>query len=210
MKNQFSSIPGGSIIRVVTDNDRIIPRSPSEDPAVTHMVLNVAHNGTLGDGSKRQNIANNEIGLLATVDELAGVHALGGDEQLFLMLVPERVAEGNSSEWGAATGIVDDLGDHTLEVAVPLAEGQAPEPRRTLAVMGVGLEYGSGTFTLGADDPTHLGEGFWFWFSARVRVLETAEVSEGDERFIWCGACYINGYTFELYYQIDLVFIFRV
>ncbi|XP_034701010.1 uncharacterized protein LOC117926028 [Vitis riparia] len=127
---------------------------------VTHMVLNVAHNDILGDGSKRQNIANNEIGLLATVDELAGVHALGSDKQLFLMLVPEGVAEGNSSEWGAVTGIVDDLGDHTLEVVVPLAEVQAPEPRRTLAVVGVGLEYGSGTFTLGADDPTHLGEGF--------------------------------------------------
>ena len=95
---------------------------------VTHMVLNVAHNGTLGDGSKRQYIANNEIGLLATIDELAGVHALGGDEQLFLMLVLEGVAEGNSSKWGAVIGIVDDLGDHTLEVAIPLAEVQAPEP----------------------------------------------------------------------------------
>ncbi|CBI17974.3 unnamed protein product, partial [Vitis vinifera] len=38
----------------------------------------------------------------------------------------------------------------------------APEPPRTLVVVGVGLEYRSGTFTLGADDLTHLGEGFWF------------------------------------------------
>ena len=89
---------------------------------VTHMVLNVAHNGTLGDGSKRQNIANNEIGLLAIVDELVGVHALDGDEQLFLMLVPEGMAEGNLSEWGTMTRIVDDLSDHTLEVVVSLAE----------------------------------------------------------------------------------------
>ena len=146
----------------MTDNDGVIPRSPSEDPAVTHMVLNVAHNGTLGDGSKRKNIANNEICLLATVDKLAGVHALGGDEQLLLMLVPERVAEGDSGERGAATGIVDDLGDHALEVSVALAKVQAPEPRRTLPVVGVRLEYGSGTFTLGTDDPTHHGEGFWF------------------------------------------------
>ena len=177
---------------------------------VTHMVLNVAHNGTLGDGSKRQYIANNEIGLLAIVDELVGVHALDGDEQLFLMLVPEGVAEGNSSKWGAAIGIVDDLGDHTLEVAIPLAEVQAPEPCRTLAVVSVGLEYGSNTFTLGADDPTYFGEGFWFYFSTKVRVLEMAIISEGDEWFIWCGACYINGYRFELYYQIDFIFIFRV
>ncbi|GMN32291.1 hypothetical protein TIFTF001_041708, partial [Ficus carica] len=70
--------------------------------------------------------------------------------------VAERVAEGDLGERSASAGVVDDVGDDALDVAVALAEVEGAESRRTLAVVGVGLEYRPRTLTLGADDTTHL------------------------------------------------------
>jgi len=139
----------------MTDDDSVITRSPSEDPTITDMVFDVADNSTLRDGSDREDIADHEIGLFAAIHELTGIHALGGDEELLLVLEPERVSEGDAGQRGAPTRVVDDLGDDSLEIAVALAEVEAPEPRRTFAVVGVGLEDGAGTLTLSSDHTTH-------------------------------------------------------
>jgi len=61
------------------------------------MVLDVADNSSLGDRSERQNISDNESGLLTAVQELSGVHTFGGDEELLLLLVTERMTEGDAS-----------------------------------------------------------------------------------------------------------------
>ena len=136
------------------------------------MVFNIANDGTFGDGSEGKDIADHEIGLLAAEDELAGVHALGGDEELLLVLEPERVAEGDPGKRGAPTRIMHNLGDDSLEVAVALAEVQAPEPGRTLAVVGVRLEYGPSALALCSDHPTHESGG--------VKDLSAAE-RKGEE-----------------------------
>jgi len=73
------------------------------------------------------------------------------------MLVPERVPESDASKRRTASGIVDDLGDDAFEVAVALAEIEAPEPRRTLAMVRVGLEDGACSLTLSSDYATHGG-----------------------------------------------------
>lgn len=153
---------GSAIVGVMADNNGVVTGGPGEDTAVTDVMLDVADDGTLGDGAEGEDVADDEIGLLATVDELAGVHTLSGDEELLLELVAERVAEGDLGERSAAAGVVDDVGDDPLDVAVALAEVEGAEPRRTLAVVGVGLEHRPRTLTLGADDTTHLlgrGEG---------------------------------------------------
>lgn len=154
-KPEDFDIPGSPIIRVVTYNDSVVPRSPSEDTTVTNVVLDIADDSTLRERPKRKNISNDEICLLTTVDELTRVHALRGYEKLLLQLVPERVAERDSGEWGSATRVVDDVSHHSLEVPVALAEVQRPEPGRTLAVVGVGFEDRTGTLTLCAYDSTH-------------------------------------------------------
>jgi len=120
------------------------------------MVFNVANNSTFRDRSERKNIANHEIGFLSAENELASVHAFGGDKELLLVLESEGVAERDSSQRRTATWVVDDLGDHALQVAVALAEVEAAEPSWTLAVVGVGLEYGPSTLTLSSDHTTHL------------------------------------------------------
>ncbi|GER39561.1 60S ribosomal protein L2 [Striga asiatica] len=148
-------LPSSVIIWVVGNNNSVIPRSPSENPSVTHVMLHVADNGTLRDRSEWEDIADHKIGLLAAVDELAGIHALGGHEKLLLMLEPEWVAENNAGERRSAARVVDDLGDHALQVAVALAEVEGPETSRALAVVGVGLEHGSSSLTLCTDNTTH-------------------------------------------------------
>ena len=50
---------------------------------------------------------------------------------------------------------MDDLGDDALQVAVALAEVEAPEASWALAVVGVGLEDRARTLTLSANDTTH-------------------------------------------------------
>lgn len=142
----------------MADNDGVITRSPSEDTTVTDMVLDVADNSSFGDGSEGKDVADDEGGLLTAVDELAGVDSFGGDEQLRLLLVPEWVAERDLGEWRASTGVVDDVGDNTLEVTVALAEVEAAEPGWALAVVSVGLEDGPSTLTLCSDDSSHGGE----------------------------------------------------
>lgn len=156
MKREVTERPGSIVIRVVADNDSIITGSPSECSTVTNVVLNVADHSSLGDRSDRQDVSDYQIGLLPTVDELAGVNSLRRNEQLILLLVPEGVTEADSGQRSSAARIVDDLGDDALEVAVSLAKVEGPEPGRTLAVVSVGLEDGPGTLTLSSDDATHL------------------------------------------------------
>ncbi|OAY68215.1 Subtilisin-like protease SBT3.3 [Ananas comosus] len=151
--------PCGAVIGVVGDDDGVIPGASGEDPAIPNVVLDVAHDGTLGDGSEGEHVPDHERGLAAAVHELARVHALGADEELLLVLVAEGVAEGDAREGGAAPGVVDDVGDDALEVPVALAEVEGPEPRGALAVVRVGAEHGSRTLTLSSDDPSHGGGG---------------------------------------------------
>jgi len=65
------------------------------------------------------------------------------------------MAESDLGERGTATGVVDNVGDHSLQVAIAFAEIEAAEPRRSLAVVGVGLENGARTLTLCANYPSH-------------------------------------------------------
>ena len=137
------------------DDNSIIARSPSENTTVTDMVLDVADDSSLGNGSEGQNVSDDEVSLLPAVDELASVHTLGGDEELLLVLESEGVAEGDAGEGSTAAGVVDDLGDDSLEVAVALAEIEGAEARRPLAVVGVGFEDGTRSLTLRSDHASH-------------------------------------------------------
>ena len=144
--------------------------------------------GTLGHGADGEDVANHELSLLAAVEELTGVGALGRDEELLVVLEALGVAESHlnwragrcgevsgallrdvmmvvrgcgfrviwrvphdatetAREWlathlseGSTTsGIVDDVGDDTLDVAMTCsevlgvgeAEGIGGQPRRS-------------------------------------------------------------------------------
>lgn len=65
------------------------------------------------------------------------------------------MAEGDLGERRAAARVMDDVGDHALEVAVALPEVQAPEASRALAVVRVGLEDRACSLTLRTDHTSH-------------------------------------------------------
>jgi len=47
---------------------------------------------------------------------LAGVHSFNSDEILSTVLVSVLVSENNFGKWSAATGVVNDVLDDTLDV----------------------------------------------------------------------------------------------
>lgn len=52
------SEPGGTVVRVVGDDDGVVTRAPGEDTTVTNVVLHVADDGSLGDPAERQHVAD--------------------------------------------------------------------------------------------------------------------------------------------------------
>merc|ERR1719166_799083 len=112
--------PGPLGLRVVGDHDGVVAGGAGDAAAVPGLLLEVGDDGTLGHLSNGHDISYGKLGLLSAVDELSGVDALGGDEQLLPGLIPVGVPEVDDGQGGAPTGIVDDVLHHTLDVAVPL------------------------------------------------------------------------------------------
>lgn len=78
---------------------------------------------------KWEHVADGQGGLLATVDELPGVGALGSQEGHLLELVPVRVAEVDPGERGATAGIVDDCIVKAGRHGKAKSGGEKREPR---------------------------------------------------------------------------------
>ena len=140
---------GGALVLIVGDNDSEAARTTGEGAAITDLGLDVADDGTLGDGGKRKDVSYIKGGLLTTVDELAGVHALGGDDELSITLVTVGVEELNLGDGSTTTGVMNDLLDDTTDVAMLLGVVDGTKLRSTLAGTGVRVEDGGLTLTLG-------------------------------------------------------------
>lgn len=121
-----------ALIRVVADNGHVVARGPAERASVANLLLHVGDHGTLRNGAEREDVADGERGVLAGVDELAGVHALVGNEGLGVQLVAVRVTEGDLCERCATAGVVDDLLHDTADVAMALGEVVGAELCRRL------------------------------------------------------------------------------
>jgi hypothetical protein len=157
-------------------NDRgVVARRPCERPAVTRLLLDVADDRTLGQGGDGKNVADAQACLLADVDELARVHALGRDESFRAKLVAVRVTEHDTGK-GSTTDpivvlhqnmqitcinknsspsrVVDDLLDETSKISVALGIVERPEAGRRNAVVRMRLENAT-ALTLIADNATH-------------------------------------------------------
>ena len=100
---------GDALVGVVRDDGGVVAGAPGERASVAELALEVAHDGTLGEVADGQDVADGERSLLAAVDELAGEHALGGDEELGSLAVAVSLREDDSGERSATSGVVDDL-----------------------------------------------------------------------------------------------------
>lgn len=91
------------VVGGVADNGSVVSRCPGEGTSVANLLLNVADDGTFRALADGEDVADDQAGLFAAVDEGAGVHAFGGDESLLAELVPVGVAEDDTGE-GSTTG----------------------------------------------------------------------------------------------------------
>lgn len=129
---------GLAVLGVVANDGNVVTGGTAKRTTVTGLLLDVGDNGTLGHGGQGENVADGESGVLTGVDELAGVHALVGDEGLGDHLELVGVAELDLGEGSTTAGIVDDLLDDTTGVTVGLSEVESPELGRGLVQAGVG------------------------------------------------------------------------
>lgn len=147
---------GDSLIRVVRDDRAVVAGAASEDTTVTGPLLEVADDGSLGHVGHGQDVADGQGSLLSCVDELTGVHALDGKEELLVLLELVGVAEDDASERSTTSLVVDDLSDDTLEVSVPLSEVTNSVLGLALAVVSVSSEDAIGaTPSLCSNNTTH-------------------------------------------------------
>jgi len=142
---------GLALIGVMADDGDVVTRGAAESTTVTGLLLDVRDDGTLRDRGQGKDVADGQGGVLASVDELAGVHAFIGDEGLGDLLVLVGRPENDTGEGRATAGVVDDLLHDTADVAMALGIVERAELRRGLPQAGVGSEHTAAALTLVAD-----------------------------------------------------------
>jgi len=142
---------GLALIGVVADNGDVVAGSATESATVTDLLLDVGYDGTLRDGAEGQDVADGQGGVLAGIDELAGVHALVGNEGLGGLLELVGGVEDDAREGSTTTGVVDDLLHDTTDVSMALGEIEGAELRGSLSEAGVGSEDAAAALTLVAN-----------------------------------------------------------
>ena len=129
---------GLAILGVVANDGHVVTGGTAQSTTVTGLLLDVGDDGTLGNGSQGENVADGQGSVLAGVDELAGVHALVGDEGLGDGLELVGVSELDLGERSTTTSVVDVLVLNAPVVAMALSEVEGTELSRGLVQAGVG------------------------------------------------------------------------
>lgn len=114
----------------------------------------IKHNSTyLKEGD---HVANGDVGLESTVNELSGVSALRSDDKLLLELETIGVTEDDLSERRSTSRVVDNVFHDTHNVAVTLSIVESTVLGGTLAMLDMGSEDRSTSLTLSTDNTTHI------------------------------------------------------
>ena len=129
---------GLALVGVVTNDGHVVTGGTAERTTVTSLLLDVGDDSTLRHGGEGKNVSDGQLSVLTGVDELAGVHALVGDEGLGDHLELVRVAELDLGEGSTTAGIVDDLLHNTTGVSMTLSVVEGTELGGGLVQTGVG------------------------------------------------------------------------
>lgn len=147
---------GLALIGVVADDGDVVARGTTQSATVANLLLDVRDDGTLRHRAKGQNVADSQVGVLASVDELASVHALVGNEGLGVVLESVRVTENDLGEGSTAACVVDYLLHNTANVAMSLGVVEGSELGGGLVEPRDGVEYRASALPLVSDNATHL------------------------------------------------------
>jgi len=139
----------------VTDDDTGGSGSTGEGTSVTEFGLNVGNDSAFGHGVDGEDVSDLEGGFLSSIDEHASVHALDGNEVFSTELVLVYVSELNLSERSATTGIVDNILDNSLYVALSLSEIEGSELGRCHSLVCVSREDSAASVSLSSDASSH-------------------------------------------------------
>eukprot|EP00117_Sycon_ciliatum_P037322 scpid98318/ scgid27944/ len=134
----------------------MVSRGTGKRTTVTSLSLNVADNGTLRQRAQRRAVSNVQRGLLSTVDELASIHALSGNEVFMAQLVTVWVSEGHNCKRSTTARIVNDVLHNSSDVTMPLSIIQTTELCSTFSGGVMGFEDPTGTLTLSSNYSPHL------------------------------------------------------
>jgi len=96
---------------------------------------------------------------LSTENELASVGALSCSPLLILLFILVRVVELDTHDGCAPSRIVDQLPDHSSDVAIPFSKVQRSQTAGSLAMLIVRFENGTTALTLTTDLTTLRLEG---------------------------------------------------
>lgn len=147
---------GLALIGVVADDGDVVARGTAQSATVTNLLLDVRDDGTLRHGAQGQDVADSQVGVLSSVDELASVHALVGNEGLGVVLESVGITEDDLGEGSTATSVVDDLLHNTTNVAMSLGVVESSELGGGLVEPRDGVEYRASALPLVSDNATHL------------------------------------------------------
>ena len=145
----------GSLVFIVVHDNCVVTGALGELSTISWLCLNVAHDGTLRHGVKREDIANTELGLLSAVNKLTSVSSLNSNEKEVVALITVCVLELHLSNWCSSSWFVNDILDDTLCVALTLSEVKCSQLARTNSILGVTLENGALTLTTSSNNFSH-------------------------------------------------------
>lgn len=89
---------------------------------VTKLCLNIADNSAFGHGGEGQDVADDELGFAAAIDELARVHALNSDKVLSLVSVAILILECDLCEGSTTARIVQNVLHNALDVTLAFSK----------------------------------------------------------------------------------------
>jgi len=161
---------GGSLLLIMGDNDSVVSRAPGELATVPGPALDVANNSSLRHRSEGKDVSNIQGSLLSTVNELSSVHALNGTNELVVLAKLVGIGELNLGNGGTSSGVVDDILDHSLGVAVLLSMIQHTKLDSSLSCSGVGTVHRTFSLPLTGCQFTH-AISFLFWGGRGMVVL---------------------------------------
>lgn len=140
----------------VGDDDGVGAGSSGEGTSISHVLLDIADDGSFRDGLEGEDVSDGDLGFLAAEHVLAGVETFGGDEVFGSELVSVGVSEDDSGKGGSSSGVVEDLLDYSLDVAFSLEVVKLSELGGGDSTAGVGGENTACSFSLASDDFSHL------------------------------------------------------
>jgi hypothetical protein len=146
---------GGALVLVVGDDHTVFARGSGVLATVTGLGFYVADHTTLRDAAKREDVADGQGSLLATVHGLTKEHTLGSHHELSVSLESVSISELDSGHRGASTRVVEDLLDHTVDVAVSFGVIQGSHLGGPLSVLGMGSKHGALTLSLDLNCLSH-------------------------------------------------------